>query len=56
MEEAEYLEFDLLDLEGFINPPDINNFPPDVPTHNPIDLRKLDLKKVLYPMSPIASA
>jgi hypothetical protein len=39
MEEADYISYDFLDLEEYINSPDIYNFPPDLPSHNPIDLK-----------------
>lgn len=56
MEEADYIPYDLLDLEEYISPPDIYNFPPDIPIHNPIDMSRINLAKILYPMPPTASA
>lgn len=50
LDDAEYLEYDLLDLEEFINPRDIYNDPPDIPLAFRIDISKLDLQKILYPM------
>lgn len=56
MEDAEYIPYDLLDLREYLNSPDIYNYPPDLPMHNCIYIRRLNLEKVLYSMCPVASA